>query len=220
MSSNYRLESRRFDLDRLYIQSTFTGGRIYNYKNQVIKVFDDDNDHINEDDARTLTKIKSLYIFLPSKLLFLNDRFCGYTLKSIDKKGKSKIIGVDKEELLDSIYSLENDIEALSRRNVVLNGLDYNDLYYNDGLYIIKPDKFIVFNRDEKDKVNDINIGQLNLLLSSLLVHELNGENIPKKSIGEFGDLFRSKDQYVSNCDYLDDLLGDSPNVKELVKRM
>ena len=67
MSSNYRLESRRFDLDRLYVQSTFTGGRIYNYKNQVIKVFDDDNDHINEDDARTLTKIKSLYIFLPSE---------------------------------------------------------------------------------------------------------------------------------------------------------
>lgn len=219
MSSNYRLESKRFDLDRLYVQSTFSGGRIYNYKNQIIKVFDDD-DHIDEEGARTLTRIKSLSIFLPTKLLFLNDRFCGYTLKSVDKKGKSKIIGVDKEELLDSIYNLENDIETLSRRNVILNGLDYNDLYYNDGLYITKPDKFIVFNRDEKEKVNDINIGQLNLLLSSLLVHELNGENIPKKNVSEFGDLFRGKDEYVSNCDHLDDLLGDSPNVKELVKRM
>ena len=40
------------------------------------------------------------------------------------------------------------------------------------------------------------------------------------KNISEFGDLFRGKDEYVSNCDHLDDLLGDCPNVKELVKRM
>ena len=219
MSSNYRLESRRVDLDRLYVQSTFSGGRVYNYKSQSLKVFDGD-DHINEEGARTLTRIKSLNIFLPTKLLFLNDRFCGYTLKSVDKKRKSKVINVDKEELLDSIYNLENDIETLSRRNVVLSGLDYNDLFYYDGLYITKPDKFIVFNRDEKDKVYDINIGQLNLILCSLFAHELNGENIPKRSVSEFCDSFREKNEYISNCDYLDDLLGDSPNVKELVKKL
>ncbi len=219
MGTNYRLESKRFDLDRLYPQSTFSGGRIYNYRNQILKVFDDD-DHISEEDARSLTRIKSLSIFLPTKLLFYNDRFCGYTLKSLEKKGRSKIIGVDKEELLDSIFNLENDIETLSRRNVIINGLDFNDLQYNDGLYITKPDRFIVFNRDEEKKIYDINIGHLNLVLSSLFVHELNSENIPKRTITEFGDLFREKNEYVSNCDYLDELFDDSPNVRELVKRM
>lgn len=219
MSTNYRLESKRINLDRLNVQSTFSGGRIYNYRNQIIKAFDDD-DHINEDDARTLSRIKSLYIFLPLKLLFFNDRFCGYSLKSLDKIGRDKIIGVDKEELLDSIYNLENDIETLSKKSVIINGLDFNDLQYNDGLYITKPDRFIIFNGDEETKVNDINVGELNLLLSSLFVHELNGENIPRKSISEFSELFRSKDQYTSNCDYLDDLFDDSPNVRELVKRM
>ena len=219
MSTNYRLESRRINLDRLNIQSTFTGGRIYNYRNQIIKAFDDD-DHINENDARTLSRIKSLHVFLPLKQLFYNDIFCGFSLKSLDKIGRGKIIGVDKEELLDSIYNLENDIETLSKKSVVINGLDFNDLQYNDGLYITKPDRFIVFNGEEETKVNDINVGELNLLLSSLFVHELNGENIPRKNISEFSELFRSKDQYTSNCDYLDDMFGDSPNVRELVKRM
>lgn len=219
MGTNYRLESKRLNLDRLYPQSTFSGGRIYNYKNQTLKVFDDDN-HIDEDGARTLSRIRSLYIFLPTKLLFLNDKFCGYTLKSIDKIGDSKIIGVDKEELLDSIYNLENEIESLSKRNVAINGLDYNDLQYNDGLYITNPDKFIIFKKDEKRKMHDINLGQLNLVLGSLFVHELNGENIPKRNISEFSDLFRDKSEYISNCDYLDELFDDSPNVRELVKRM
>lgn len=220
MGTNYRLESRRINLDRLNVQSTFTGGRIYSYRNQIIKVFDDDENHVSENEARTLSRIKSLHVFLPSKLLFFNDRFCGYSLKSLDKIGRSKTIGVDKEELLDSIYNLENDIETLSKKNVVINGLDFNDLQYNEGLYIIKPDRFIIFNRDEEIKVNDINIGELNLLLSSLFIHELNGETIPKKSISEFSDLFRSKDPYTTNCDFLDDIIGDSPNVRELVKRM
>ena len=57
-------------------------------------------------------------------------------------------------------------------------------------------------------------------MLSSLFIHELNGETIPKKSISEFSDLFRSKDPYTTNCDFLDDIIGDSPNVRELVKKM
>ena len=144
MGTNYRLESRRINLDRLNVQSTFTGGRIYSYRNQIIKVFDDDENHVSENEARTLSRIKALHVFLPSKLLFFNDKFCGYSLKSLDKIGRSKTIGVDKEELLDSIYNLEN----------------------------------------------------------------------------EFSDLFRSKDPYTTNCDFLDDIIGDSPNVRELVKRM
>ena len=49
MGTNYRLESRRINLDRLNVQSTFTGGRIYSYRNQIIKVFDDDENRYSFD---------------------------------------------------------------------------------------------------------------------------------------------------------------------------
>ena len=213
----YRLENKKINLDKMNITASFDNGDIYNYRKFIIKVYKDNIP--DELDIRYLSKVKSLHIYLPIKLLYGNDRFMGYTLKSYKKYDTSKMINAPRDNLLDAIYELEEDINTISQKKVILNGLDANDAYYNGELFITNPDKYIIYNADG-DSIRDLNNLELNGLLNKILVHELNGENITRKSIGQFSELLKNKDLYISNSEYLDELLNDSPNVKEFVKKL
>ena len=73
---------------------------------------------------------------------------------------------------------------------------------------------------NQSDTIYDTNLLELNSLLSKLITKELNSENVTKKNIVNFNNIFRDKDIYVSNCDYLDDLLSDSQDIKSYVKTL
>ena len=213
----YRLEGRKINLDKMNVSSSFDNGEIYNYKNNIIRVYK--NNIPKEKDIRYLSKIKSLHIYLPIKLLYGNDKFIGYTLKSYKKYDVDKMINTPKDELLDSIYDLEEDIETISQKRVILSGLNTDDAYYNGSIYITNPDKYIIYNANE-ESINDINNVELSGLLNKMIMHELNGENITKKNLSTFSELLNNKDVYTRSSDYLDELLTDSPNIKEYVKKL
>lgn len=213
----YRLEGRKINLDKMNVCSSFENGDIYNYKKYLIRLYKDNIP--KEEDIRYLSKIKSLHIYLPIKLLYGNDKFMGFTLKSYKKYDIDKMINTPKDELLDSIYDLEEDIDNISQKKIILNGLNTNDAYYNGELYITNPDKFIIYDADD-ESLKDINNVELTGLLNKMIIHELNGENITKKNLSLFTELLNNKDIYTRSSDYLDVLLGNSSNIKEYVKKL
>ena len=217
----YRLESKRINLDRMNPVGTFNNGTLYNYKNNVLKMYDKNIEELpSEKTMRYLSKIKSLQIFMPNKLLYSNDTFCGYTIKNINKNGRyNKIISTPKDKVLDSIFALEEEIKYISDKRVLLHDLDLEDVCYNGELFIINPDKYLVLNSNS-DLIYDTNILELNSLLSRLVSKELNSENVLKRNIVKFNNILKDKDIYTSNCDYLDDLLSKDDNIKSLVKKM
>ena len=157
---------------------------------------------------------------MPNKLLYSNDNFCGYTIRSVNKNGRyNKIISTPRDQILDSIFSVEEEIKYISDKRVLLHDLDLEDVIYNGELFIINPDKYLVLNSNS-DLIYDTNILELNSLLSRLISKELNSENVIKKNIVRFNNILKDKDIYTSNCDYLDDLLSKEDNIKCLVKKM
>ncbi len=218
---DYRLEKRKINLDKMNPIDTFNGGNIYSYRNNLIKIYDKDfDDSHSEKTIRYLSKIKSLQIFMPSKLIFANNKFCGYTLRSIPKNGSyHKIITTPKDYLLDSLFNLEEEIKYISDKKVLFSDLDYKDIKYNGEFFICNPDKYVVLNNNS-DSIYDTNILELNSILCKLITKELNSENMTKKNIVNFNNIFKDKDIYVSNCDYLDDLLSNDEDIRSYVKKL
>ncbi len=218
---DYRLEKKKINLDKMVPVTSFNGGDVYNYRNGLIRIYDKNFEEAHsEKTIRYLSKIKSLQIFMPSKLVYANNKFCGYTIKSAPKNGSfHRIITTPKDYLLDSLFNLEEEIKYISEKRVVFNDLDYDDISYNGEFFVLNPDKYMVLNNGS-DSIYDTNILELNLLLSKLMSKELNSENIVKRKILDFNNIFKDKDIYVSNCDYLDDLLSDSKDIKSFVKKL
>ena len=218
---NYRLENKRINIDKMNPTGSFGNGTLYNFKNNTLRIYDKNFDDIpNEKTIRYLSKIKSLHVYMPNRLLYVNNKFCGYTIKNINKKGPfSKIITTPKEHLLDSLFSLEEEIKYISDKRVLLSDLDYDDIYYNGEFYINNPDKYVVLNT-KSDSIYDTNILEVNSLLSKLITQELNNEKVYKKNINNFNNLLKDKDIYTTNCDYMDELLSKDDNVKSLVKKL
>lgn len=214
----YRIEGKKINLDRMNSLSTFENGDIYNYRKFLIRVYKENIP--DELDIRYLSKIKSINIYLPIKLLYGNDKFMGYTIKSNKKYDVDKMINTPKDELLDAIYDLEEEIDNISQKKVILTGLDRNDAYYNGELFIINPDKYIIYNGADEDSIKDVNNLEISSLINKMLIHELNGENITKKNISLFNELLNKKDLFTRSSDYLDELLDDNHNVKEFVKKL
>ena len=213
----YRLEGRKINLDKMNISSSFDNGDIYNYRKFIIKHYKDNIPL--EEDIRYLSRIKSLHIYLPIKLLYGNDKFMGYSLKSCKKYDIVKMINTPRDELLDSIYELEEDVNSISQKKIILSGLDCNDAYYNGKLFITNPDKYIIYDADD-ESLKDINNVEISGLLSRMIMHELNGENITKRNLVLFSELLNNKDEYTRSSDYLDELLDDNSNIKEYVKKL
>ena len=218
---DYRLENKKININRMNPVDTFNGGNIYNFKNTTLKIYDKDFEEVrSEKTIRYLSKIKSLQIYMPVKLIYNNNKFCGYSVKNIPRNGSyHKIISTPKDYLLDSLFNLEEEIKYISNKRVLFSDLDYDDIYYNGEFSICNPDKYMVLS-NQSDTIYDTNLLELNSLLSKLITKELNSENVTKKNIVNFNNIFRDKDIYVSNCDYLDDLLSDSQDIKSYVKTL
>ena len=224
----YRLENKQINLDKMIPTSSFKDGYIYNYskltKPSILKFYSKNFEELpDEEQMRCFTKIRSIHILLPTKLLFSNDKFCGYTLKSISKTGKfNKMITTPKDILIDNICIIEDEIKELSKRNIILKGMNHIDTLYNGELFITNPDNYMIVNSNNADsslKIEDVNTFLLNNLLQEIFTHELNGEKINKSSISKFTEILSQKDLYIKNSEYFDDIIK-SENIREYVKKI
>ena len=223
----YRLESKKINLDKMVPISSFKDGYIYNYsklsKHTVLKYYSRNNNIPDEEQMRYFTKIRSIHILLPNKLLYANDKFSGYSLKAISKTGVfNKIITTPKDVIVDNLCIMEDEIKELSKKNIVLRGMNHQDTIYNGELFITNPDEYVIINNNNPDsslKIEEINTFLFNGLLQEIISHEFNSERVNKSSVNKFIETLSQNDLYIKNSDFFDDIITEE-NVREYVKRI
>ncbi|MBR1937255.1 MAG: hypothetical protein IJ842_06160 [Bacilli bacterium] len=218
----YRLENKDVDLSGIkplkYVP-TKKAGDVYRYKNNVLRIFRENESHIEEETARYLTNISTERILLPKKLLFYNNAFKGYTMTLVSQKGSSKkIITTPLEELLRTIEIVENDVEILSQKKVLLNNAAPNHTLYNGELYIVDPRKYSILDLNTSRELEKINYYQLQLLLTELIVTELNKNNYSQQVLRNIKELLSSRETDERISTHLNNVMNKEKNIKQYIK--
>lgn len=218
----YRLENKDVDLSGIkplkYVP-TKKAGDVYRYKNNVLRIFRENESHIEEETARYLTNISTERILLPKKLLFYNNAFKGYTMTLVSQKGSSKkIITTPLEELLRTIEIVENDVEILSQKKVLLNNAAPNHTLYNGELYIVDPSKYSILDLNTSRELEKINYYQLQLLLTELIVTELNKNNYSQQVLRNIKELLSSRETDERISTHLNNVMNKEKNIKQYIK--
>lgn len=221
----YRIENKTLsqkDLKHLSKIAQGKNGDVYRYRNEALKVFKENRPlPIDEETARYLQDITTERVLLPRKLLFYNAAFRGYTLKLIPKKGMTRrIISTDRDELVSGIESIEEDVEELSNRNVLLNGISPKNCIFNGSLYLSDPSKYSVFYSADSEELERINKYQLQLLLIELVSGEMHRLNYSQKQIKQLKELLSLRDNDEDLSTFFDGIMDGERTIKALVKKM
>lgn len=206
-------------------------GDVYKYKNSALKIFREGSEPpIDAETAKYLKGIQTSRILLPRKLLFYNNTFKGYTYKLVPKKGAGKrMIMLPKDEFIGNIALIERDIELLSQKHVLLDGIDPTNYIFNGDLYITDPSGYTVLDikakdiLDEIEKVDDLeklNKFQLHLLITSIILAELRKINIEGKKEIQLKELLELKDENQNSSDFFADIINDDETVKQLIRKI
>lgn len=210
-------------------------GKVYKWKNnQILKIFtinqSKDDIQMDLETAEILSKIntKSRYIILPIDLVFNKNDYKknnlkGYTSLYIKRKGNSNITKIPKGKLLENIQGIEEDIELLSSKNILLDGLNIQNTIFNDKLYISDPIRYI---KMKEESVRNINMKLFQQLLIDLTMRDLKRMRVSKQKIERIAELLWLKDDEALNSIYLKNLLdtpiytNDIDNILTLTKKL
>ena len=220
----YKLDDKDIKLTKKNLKKIGTGvtGDVYKYKNSALKIFKKDkNTPIDPYTADYLTNISTNRILLPEKLLFYNNAFKGYTYKLVSKKGMgNRMIMLPKDELIENSSIIEKDIETLSRKQVLLNGIEPSNTIFNGRIYLTDPTSYSVLEDTSTEYLEQLNKYQFHLLFTALIIQELGRINFQKSTINEVKELLEMKDSSDNTSYYLRELLEDNDTFKQFVKRM
>lgn len=214
-------------------------GKVYKWKNnKILKIFSNNPPNnrcpMDLETADILSKIniESRYIILPIDLVFNKNDYekknlKGYTSQNINKKGNKKenksITKMSKRDLIENIKRIEDDIELLSSKNILLDGLNTENTIFNGYLYISDPTNYI---KIEEESVRNINMNLFQQLLIDLITRDLRKLNVPRTKIEQLAELLYLKDDEVLNSIYLKDILDtptyidDIDNILTLTKKI
>ena len=210
-------------------------GKVYKWKNnKILKIFSKNQPEnkcpMDLETAEILSKInsESRYIILPLDLVFNKNDYekknlKGYVCQNIDKKGNKNITKMSKRKLIENIQEIEDDIELLSSKNILLDGLNAENTIFNGYLYISDPANYIKF---EEESVRNINMKLFQQLLIDLTTRDLRKLKVSKTKIEQVAELLYLKDDEVLNSIYLKDILDtptytdDIDNILTLTKKL
>ena len=220
----YKLDEKDIKLTKKNLKKIGTGktGDVYKYKNSALKVFKKEKDTpIDPYTADYLTGISTNRILLPQKLLFYNNAFKGYTYKLVSKKGTgNRMIMLPADELVENVSIIEKDIETLSNKQVLLNGIEPDNTIFNGRLYLTDPTGYTMLDIMSTEELEKLNKYQFHLLFTMLLSQELKRNNFSSSSVTEVKELLEMKDSTDNTSEYIKDLLGDNDTFKQFAKRM
>ena len=191
-----------------------------------LRVYKSDIDRslvLSQEDCEYLAGLRSDRILLPKKLLFKNNSYSGYSYRLLNRNGKKeKIISTNMEDFISDVEMLEEDIDFLSRKGVLLDGITPKNIVYNDGLYITDVSQFKVLAREDFDykELRKLNDFQVQLLLESMMVSELRREKITNSNINDFIELLEDRDPSIKQSKYYEKLFEYSDNIKQFVKKI
>ena len=220
----YKLDDKDIKLTGKQWTKIGTGakGDVYKYRNMALKVFKEDRDTpIDVDTAEYLSSISTDRIVLPINLLFYNNAFRGYTYKLVSKKGSgNRMIMLPKIDLVQDIRVLERDVETLSNKEVLLNGIEPTNTIFNGNLYITDPTGYRILEGCNSEELERINKYQLHLLLISLISTELRKNNFTTKEQNYVKELLEMKDVNMDSSEYFYKIIKNNDSIKEFVKKI
>ena len=178
---------------------------------------------LSEQDCDYLSGLRSDRILLPKKILYKNNTYAGYSYRLLNNNmKKDKIIATDIDDFISDIEMLEEDIDFLSKKGVMLDGITPRNVVYSDGLYLTDVSQFKVvdvdeFNYRELRKLNDY---QIQLLLESMITSELSKEKVMKSKISDLITLMEDRDDSIKQSKYYEKLFDYSDNIRQFVKKI
>ena len=220
----YRIDGKDVDLSgirKLSFVPKEKAGDVYRYKNTALRIFKDGEEPIDQETAEYLTNIHTERILLPKKLLFYNNVFKGYSMKLVPQKGSGqRMIAAPKDELIGSVIALEKDVDKISQKKVLLNGANPGYVLYNGELYLVNPAGYSILELEKSEDLKRLNAYQIHLLLIELIASDLRKSHYPQKTINVMKKLLSMRDLDQPSSSYLNELMKDKENIKELVKKM
>lgn len=220
----YVLKKKNININKLPIISNTQTGIVYRLNSGIaIKVLRESMNLIGEEESNLLSDIRCDRILLPKNNLYKDGQFAGYSFALLHEKRRlQKITLTDKEDLVAEVELLEDDIDNLSNNNVLLDGIHPNNIIYCNGIYIpdVSQFKILFENNYSKESLKEFNYYELFLLINNLINNELKIDKIEKETIDNFNVLLSLKDDDVRLSEYLDDVLDNSKNIKQLIKKI
>ena len=220
----YKLDNKDIDISGKRLTKIANGGTgdVYKYRNHALKIFKADRETpIDLETAEYLTTISTNRILLPKNLLFYNNSFRGYTYKLISKKGSGKkITTIPKDDLVGNILIIGRDIETLSNKQVLLNGIEPANTIFNGNLYLSDPSAYTKLDSYSVKELERLNKYQFHLLLVSLIISELRKSSISSKTEKQVKELLYLRDENNNSSDFLTDIIDDNDSIKQFVKKI
>ena len=153
--------------------------------------------------------------------MFYNNSFRGYTYKLISKKGSGKkITTIPKDDLVGNILIIERDIETLSNKQVLLNGIEPANTIFNGNLYLSDPSAYTKLDSYSVKELERLNKYQFHLLLVSLIISELRKSSVSSKTEKQVKELLYLRDENNNSSDFLTDIIDDNDSIKQFVKKI
>lgn len=144
-----RLDISSYDIDNL---KPITNGRhrgnfgtCYLFYGDAIKIIDVDKDVIKKIDIEKrleeVSKVKVEGVSLPKRLVYVNNKFTGYTkpyynapnLKVILMKYKQGKLSITSNDINNAYTSILNKIDVLSYYKIIVNDIKPDNIIYLDG---------------------------------------------------------------------------------------
>ena len=220
----YKLDNKDVDISGKRLTKIGNGGTgdVFKYHNSALKIFKEDRETpIDEETAAYLTTISTNRVLLPKKLLFYNNTFRGYTYKLVSRKGSGKkLITIPKDELIGNISIIERDIETLSKKQVLLNGIEPTNTIFNGNLYLADPCRYTKLDSYSTKELERLNKYQFHLLLTTMITSELRKGNSSSKVEKQIKELLGLKDEDTNSSDLLIDAISDNDSIKQFVKKL
>lgn len=220
----YRLDNKDVKITgkRLTKIGNGTTGNVYRYKNQALKIFNPDKElPIDVQTASYLASISTSRVLLPKNLLFYNHQLRGYTYKLVSKKKNARsLINLPKDELIGNIAILERDIERLSRKQVLLNGISPENSIFNGHIYLTDPSRYSVLDLFSTEELEKLNKYQLHLLLSSLIITDMRKACFDSSQEAQLKELLDIRDVNENSSDFFADIMTGNDDIVQLVKKI
>lgn len=220
----YKLDTKDIDISGKNISKLASEktGDVYRYRNMGLRIFKQDNPNpIDLETALYLRDIPTDRIILPKNILFYNSSFRGFSFKLVNNKGKGqRIINQSKDDLVDEITIIEDDIERLSGKQVLLNGIEPSNTIFNGELYITDPTKFRILDIMSTMELEELNKYQFHLLLTTLITSEIRKSNFDSRYEKRLREELLERDEFDTLASFYADLIGDNDSIKQKVKNM
>ncbi|MBR2827871.1 MAG: hypothetical protein IKE70_01390 [Bacilli bacterium] len=220
----YKLDTKNIDISgkRISKLASEKTGDIYRYKDMALRIFKQENPApIDLETTKILKDIPTERILLPKNILFYNNSFRGFTYKLVNNRGRGqKIMNLEKEDFLDEVSILEKDIERLSSRQILLNGIEPKNTIFNGELYITDPTKFRRLELMSTMELEELNKYQLNLLLTTLITSEVRKSNFDSRYEKRIKEELLNRDEFDTLATFYADVIGEHETIKKKVKSM